>query len=75
MNLKILSPRKATVADTRTPRLYQAKVSLGEDKVRVGKKTFDRGDCRIVVKEGSTDTEGRIYLDVGSEHSFEISWR
>ncbi len=63
------------VADTRTPRLYQAKVSLDENRVKVGRKVFDRSDCKIVFEDGSTEASGRFYLDVGSEHSFQISWR
>lgn len=63
------------VADTRMPRLYQAKVSLDESKVKVGRKVFNRGDCKVVFEEGSTKSAGRLYLDVGNEHSFQISWR
>ena len=63
------------VADTRMPRLYQAKVSLDKNKVKVGRKVFDRGDCKVVFEKGSTESAGRLYLDVGNEHSFQISWR
>ena len=61
--------------NTRSPRLYQTKLSLDENKVKLGSKVFDRSDCKVVFDEGSTESAGRLYLDVGNEHSFQITWR
>lgn len=63
------------VADIRTPRLYQAKVSLCDAMLKIGRKTFARADCRISFEEGSTEQEGRFWADAGADHSYQITYK